>query len=117
MDSAGMAMAALPCFGHGNLSFAGIVRGNVVVVVVVDVGTVVVVVDVGTVVVVVDVVVVVSLGAVVERAIVGVATTKIATNRPLRDTASTGPRRSNDRGVNFTQLPYFARPSILVTAP
>jgi len=97
-----MAIAALPCFGHANLSLAGISAGSVVVVVVVDVE--------GIVVVVVDeiVVVVVSRGAVVEWAICGVAATNVAVKRPARDTTSSGPRRSKDRGVNFTQLPYFA---------
>lgn len=109
-----MAIAALPCFGHGNLSLAGITAGNVVVVVVV------VVVDVeGIVVVVVDkvVVVVVSGGVVVEWAISGVVATNVAIKRPPRDTTSSGPRRSKDRGVTFTHLTYFAGSTVFVTAP
>jgi hypothetical protein len=106
-----MTIAALPCFGHGNLSVAGITAGSVVVVVVVDVE--------GIVVVVVDkiVVVVVSRGTVVERAISGVATTNVEIKRPPRDTTSSGPRRRKDRGVDFTQLPYFAGSTVFVTAP
>ena len=103
-----MTIAALPCVGHANLSLAGITAGSVVVVVVVDVE--------GIVVVVVDkiVVVVVSRGAVVEWAISGVAATNVAIKRPPRDTTSSGPQRSKDRGVNFTHLTYFAgRPSLL----
>jgi dolichol kinase len=112
MDSAGTAMAALPCFGQGNLSLAGIVAGSVVVVVVV-----VVVVDVARVVVEEVVVVVEEVVVVVDRAIAGVITTSVATNRPLTPRVIKGPRRSNDRGDNFTHLTYFACQRILVTGP
>jgi hypothetical protein len=112
-------MAALPCLGHGNLSFEGIVAGKVVVVV--DVGTVVVVVVPGRVVVVVPgsvvvVVVVVSL-AVDEFAMSGVTSTKEATSTTLREKISKRPRRNNGRGDNFTHLPYFARHDVFVTEP
>ena len=115
IESAGTAIAALPCLGHGSLSLAGITAGNVVVVVEVDVVAVpgnVVVVDVG-VVVVVDVLVVVVV--VDDRAISGVTTTNVATNTPLRPTEITVPRRSNQREDNFTHLPYFVECVVLVT--
>ena len=115
IESAGTAIAALPCLGHGSLSLAGITAGNVVVVVEVDVVVVpgnVVVVDVG-VVVVVDVLVVVVV--VDDRAISGVTTTNVATNTPLRPTEITVPRRSNQREDNFTHLPYFVKCVVLVT--
>jgi hypothetical protein len=102
------------------LSFAGITAGNVVVVVEVDVvvvpGSVVVVVPGSVVVVDVDVVEVEVLVVVVEdRAIWGVTTMSVATNRPLTPTATSVPRRSNQRGDNFTHLPYFVRWVRLVT--
>ena len=115
IESAGTAIAALPCLGHGSLSLAGITAGNVVVVVEVDVVAVpgnVVVVDVG-VVVVVDVLVVVVV--VDDRAISGVTTTNVATNTPLRPTEITVPRRSSQREDNFTHLPYFVECVVLVT--
>jgi hypothetical protein len=54
---------------------------------------------------------------VVDRAIAGVITTSVATNRPLTPRVIKGPRRSNDRGDNFTHLTYFACQRILVTGP
>jgi hypothetical protein len=89
IESAGTAMAALPCLGHGSLSLAGITPGNVVVVevdVVVVPGNVVVV-DVEVVDVEVLVVVVVD-----DRAICGVTTINVATNRPLTPTETSLPR-------------------------
>jgi hypothetical protein len=130
IESAGTAIAALPCLGHGSLSLAGITAGNVVVVVEVDVVVVpgnVVVVDVVVVDVVVVDVVVVDVGVVVvvdvlvvvvvvdDRAISGVTMTSVATNTPLRPTEITVPRRSNQRGDNFTHLPYFVECVVLVT--
>jgi hypothetical protein len=54
---------------------------------------------------------------VVDRAIAGVITTSVATNRPLTPKVIKGPRRSNERGDNFTHSTYFACPRILVTGP
>jgi hypothetical protein len=51
-----------------------------------------------------DVVVVVD-----DRAISGVTTISVVINRPLTPTETSAPRRSNQRGDNFTHLPYFAR--------
>jgi hypothetical protein len=96
------------------LSLAGITAGNVVVVVEVDVVVVpgsVVVVDVD----VVEVDVLVVVVVVEERAISGVTTMSVAINRPLTPTETSVPRRSNQRGDNFTHLPYFVRNAVLVT--
>lgn len=96
-------MAALPCFGQGNLSLAGMVAGSVVVVVVGVEGNVVVVVVGVAIVVVVEVV-----DVVVDRAIAGVISTSVVTNSPLAPRESNGPGRSSERGDNFTHLTYFA---------
>ena len=96
-------MAALPCFGQGSLSLAGMVAGSVVVVVVEVEGNGVVVVVGVEIVVVVEVV-----DVVVDREIAGVITTSVVTNRPLAPRESNGPGRSSERGDNFTHLTYFA---------
>jgi hypothetical protein len=95
---------------------AGIVAGNVVVVVVV--GSVVVVP--GSVVVVVPgivvVVVVVEVEVVVvECAMSGVTNTKDATSTALSERTIRRPRRNSLRGDNFTHLPYFVSRAELVT--
>ena len=96
-------MAALPCFGQGSLSLAGMVAGSVVVVVVGVEGNGVVVVVGVEIVVVVEVV-----DVVVDRAIAGVISTSVVTNSPLAPRESNGPGRSSERGDNFTHLTYFA---------
>ena len=96
-------MAALPCFGQGSLSLAGMVVGSVVVVVAEVEGNVVVVVVGAAIVVVVEVV-----DVVVDRAIAGVISTSVVTNSPLAPRESNGPGRSSERGDNFTHLTYFA---------
>ena len=96
-------MAALPCFGQGSLSLAGMVAGSVVVVVVEVEGNGVVVVVGVEIVVVVEVV-----DVVVDRAIAGVISTSVVTNSPLAPRESNGPGRSSERGDNFTHLTYFA---------
>jgi hypothetical protein len=107
-----MAMAALPCAGHGSLYFPGMTLGNVVVVVLVVVD------DDGVVVVVGDaaVVVVVEVVVVDDRAISGVTKIIDATSRPLEERAISVPRRKSGRRDDFTHPPYFATRPTLVTA-